>query len=555
MDDRDPIDADGVARAVALLEALATDRGRLARLDAGERRRLLEAAGRLAHPAPDEKRRLHKALRRNDRDRRRARDGELLAATAIRNLPSSPLRLVAQVARLLPAAVADAPRRAAPPSEGAAAQSRRWGTPLPGPTSAGGAEPSQGSAFDHPRELDRPRACYVCKRPYRRLHFFYDALCPSCAELNFAMRTQRANLDGRVALVTGARIKIGYQTVLILLRAGARVVATTRFPRDAATRFSREPDAEKWRDRLDVHGLDLRHLPSVERFARHLERTLPRLDVLVNNAAQTVRRPPGFYHHLLAIEERPPPDEARPFLVAHEALVREVTGEAATPTEALAARGTPAGLVAWQGGARAVGLTDSARLSQLACAPGDEAGPEAFPPGMVDGDRQQVDVRALNSWRMTADLVSTTELLEVHLVNAVAPFVLVARLRRLMARDRTDEKHVINVSAMEASFSRRKKTEKHPHTNMAKASLNMLTRTSAADFARDGVFMNSVDTGWVTDEDPVHHVARKQAVHDFHPPLDAIDGAARVLAPLFDGLRTGHHAFGIFFKDYQPVDW
>jgi NAD(P)-dependent dehydrogenase (short-subunit alcohol dehydrogenase family) len=140
-------------------------------------------------------------------------------------------------------------------------------------------------------------------------------------------------------------------------------------------------------------------------------------------------------------------------------------------------------------------------------------------------------------------------------VNAVAPFVLTRTLRPLLLSTPGRDKHVVHVSAMEAQFSRRKKTERHPHTNMAKAALNMLTRTSAAEWAEDGIFMNSVDTGWVTDEDPLIHVARKQEEHRFHPPLDSVDGAARVLDPYFTGLSTGEHPFGLFWKDYRPVDW
>jgi NAD(P)-dependent dehydrogenase (short-subunit alcohol dehydrogenase family) len=186
--------------------------------------------------------------------------------------------------------------------------------------------------------------------------------------------------------------------------------------------------------------------------------------------------------------------------------------------------------------------------------PGDEA-TDPFPLGERDGDLQQVDRRPTNSWRMRAGEVPTVELLEVHLVNAVAPFILVSRLKALMARDGSRDKHVVNVSAMEAQFSRKKKTDKHPHTNMAKAALNMLTRTSAVDYASSGIYMNSVDTGWVTDEDPLVHVERKQRVHDFNPPLDAVDGAARVVDPIFMGFNTGHHPWGLFWKDYEPVEW
>jgi NAD(P)-dependent dehydrogenase (short-subunit alcohol dehydrogenase family) len=146
-------------------------------------------------------------------------------------------------------------------------------------------------------------------------------------------------------------------------------------------------------------------------------------------------------------------------------------------------------------------------------------------------------------------------MLEVQLVNAVAPFILCSQLKPLMMRDRTDRKHIVNVSAMEGVFSRRTKTDKHPHTNMAKAALNMLTLTSAPDYAKSGIFMNAVDTGWVTDEDPASIVTRKQAEQDFHPPLDIVDGAARVCDPFFSGLNTGSHLWGKFLKDYFPSDW
>jgi NAD(P)-dependent dehydrogenase (short-subunit alcohol dehydrogenase family) len=142
----------------------------------------------------------------------------------------------------------------------------------------------------------------------------------------------------------------------------------------------------------------------------------------------------------------------------------------------------------------------------------------------------------------------------VHLVNAVAPFVLNARLKGLMLRHPSRDKHIVNVSAMEGQFYRGTKTDRHPHTNMAKAALNMMTRTSAQDYARDGIFMNAVDTGWVTDEDPADLAERKHA-EGFRPPLDIIDGAARVVDPVFDGHRTGQHRFGLFFKDYAPTPW
>jgi NAD(P)-dependent dehydrogenase (short-subunit alcohol dehydrogenase family) len=151
--------------------------------------------------------------------------------------------------------------------------------------------------------------------------------------------------------------------------------------------------------------------------------------------------------------------------------------------------------------------------------------------------------------------VPSPELIEVQLVNAIAPFILASKLKPLMMKDRTDEKHIVNVSAMEGQFARRTKTSKHPHTNMAKAALNMMTFTSAPEYAEQGIFMNAVDTGWVTDEDPVTHAERKQRELDFQPPLDIVDGAARICDPFFSGLLTGEHVWGKFLKDYRSVPW
>jgi NAD(P)-dependent dehydrogenase (short-subunit alcohol dehydrogenase family) len=304
--------------------------------------------------------------------------------------------------------------------------------------------------------------------------------------------------------------------------------------------------------------LDLRHSPSVEIFARFILSTEKRLDILINNAAQTVRRPPKFYAHLIEQENRAAhelSERARPLLRGYEAC------KGALPRHALRG-GTSGGiesnmgLQTWPAGSPGIGILAPAALSQIPCE-FDEAldAGGIFPAGALDADLQQVDLRSMNSWRMTLSDVPTPELLEVQLVNAIAPFILCSKLKPLMMRDRTDEKHVVNVSAMEGKFSRHTKTDKHPHTNMAKASLNMMTLTSAPDYAKSGIFMNAVDTGWVTDEDPAHLALRKEQDHDFQPPLDIVDGAARVCDPFFDGILTGNHVWGKFLKDYKATTW
>ena len=500
---------DEIRRAAETLEALVADPALTEKVAEAEHPRLMIAAGRLSRPTKWE---LKKKSRRQRSERRKLiNDGDRAAraSTGIR------------AART--AAVFTAPTLSLPAPE----------APV--------------------RELSKSTGCYVCKQPFTRLHHYYDNMCGDCAEFNYAKRFQTADMSGRTAYITGARLKIGYQAALKMLRAGAKVIVSTRFPHDGAARFAAEDDFKDWGHRLKVHGLDLRHSPSVEIFARYLCSTETRLDALINNAAQTVRRPIGFYEHLLQREALPWTGLStveKSILSGHYEIRSAIDREAPAPDADQRA------LTSWEGGSVGVGIRESARLSQVRMTYDDRAsGREMFPEGKLDADLQQVDLRGMNTWRMTMADVPTAELLEVTLINAVAPFVLASKLKPLMLRAGTGEVHVVNVTAMEGIFSRGTKTDKHPHTNMAKAALNMMTLTSAPDYAKDGLWMNAVDTGWVTDEDPLVHSLRKQAVHDFQPPLDIVDGAARILDPLFVGLNTGTHASGKFFKDYKPAAW
>jgi NAD(P)-dependent dehydrogenase (short-subunit alcohol dehydrogenase family) len=503
-----------------VLEEIASDRAGLAEIDLELRTRLLTAAGRVSRPERDEQRRLSRTLLRKKKKERRTADEALLDRAGIRRQ------------RLLPVFVTPGPD-----ARLLAAGGVSGGPPRPAAETETETE-----------ELSNARVCYVCKAEMRRPHAFYDQMCGACGDFNFGKRNQTADLTGRVALITGARVKIGYQAAILLLRAGAHVVVTTRFPRDAALRYSREVDFESFRDRLEIYGLDLRHTPSVEAFARHLGHGRRGLDFVLHNACQTVRRPAGFYRHLMELEVGPPsavPELARSILEEYEAM------RAGTPSPRLERKHT-----AGDARAIAVGLHAAPSLSQVALTAEDlDTTPTLFPAGQLDADLQQVDLRSVNSWRLPLDQVGTVELLEVQLVNAIAPFVLNARLKPLLLRDRSNDKHIVNVSAMEGQFYRRFKTDKHPHTNMAKAALNMMTRTSAPDYVKDGIHMNSVDTGWVTDEDPAHIADRKRAENGFHPPLDIVDGAARIVDPIFDGMNTGRHVWGQFLKDYRPAPW
>ncbi len=512
MDKNQPYSAKEIDHCIRLLTHMAENHADLVALPKEQQIDLIKSAGRLSRPDCHQLKQRNKALRKQKKQRLVSSDRKARAATGIRSARE--------------ASVFTAPLQIAD---------------------------DRGSASDGPL-LQSPRNCYVCKAEFTRLHFFYDTMCPRCAQLNYRKRFQTADLRGQVALITGSRLKIGYQATLMMLRSGATVIATTRFPVDSASRYAREKDFGDWGDRLHIYGLDLRHTPSVEIFCSHIEQTYHRLDILINNAAQTVRRPPGFYAHLMDNENRPFIDldkKVRRLMANHQRCMQQIsTSSAPVPAS------EPAVPVSWHGNVPGIGLRKSAQLSQIPYGY-DQSLPAGtvFPRGELDVDLQQVDLRTTNSWRLKLGEIQTAEMLEIQLINAVAPFVLCNKLAPLMKKEHTGRKHIVNVSAMEGKFLRFKKGERHPHTNMAKAALNMLTHTSASELATHGIFMNAVDTGWVTDEDPAHLSRRKQDLHDFQPPLDIVDGAARICDPFFDGINTGKHWSGMFLKDYFPIDW
>ncbi len=348
-------------------------------------------------------------------------------------------------------------------------------------------------------ELKRPVACYVCRESYRKLHFFYHRLCPDCAEFNYQKRVEQPlDLTGRYAIVTGGRIKVGYQTALNLLRAGANVIVSSRFPANAATVYAAEPDYKDWADRLQLVGLDLLNLGRLENWIEEMNQRLPQLDILVNNAAQTLWRPPEYYTSLLAVEQR---------LLPSLNNTRLLTGQSISQAQNL-----PAPIL-----------------------------------------QEPADPREINSWMLELQEIPAREMLEAQVINSVAPAMLCSGLRPLLIKSPHPARFIINVASAEGQFSYPLKTTTHAHTNMAKAGLNMLTRTSAKAYAQHNIYMNAVDVGWISPETP-EPLNQVKIAAGFVPPLDALDAAARIFDPIRQGL-TAKPIWGQLLKNYQPTSW
>ncbi len=389
-------------------------------------------------------------------------------------------------------------------------------------------------------ELITARGCYICKGDFTLVDAFYHWLCPTCAAYSHAKRVQRTDLTGRRALLTGGRAKIGMYIALLLLRDGAALTITTRFPKDAIRRFSSMPDSADWIDRLKIVGIDLRDPTQVIALADDVAADGP-LDILVNNACQTVRRTPGAYAPLVEAESAPLPGGVRlPEMVTFDRISE---AHPASLTGALAEHPLPHHL-----GESAASLTALALRAGSASLDAHLAGTAVDAGGLLP------DLQTSNSWTHVVDQVDPLELLEVQLCNSIAPFLLISRLRESMRQSPARRKYVVNVSAMEGQFSRRYKGPGHPHTNMAKAALNMLTRTSAGEmYEADKILMTAVDTGWITDERP-HQEKLRIAAEGWHAPLDLVDGAARVYDPIVRG-ESGEDLYGCFVKDYKPSPW
>ncbi len=414
----------------------------------------------------------------------------------------------------------------------------------------------------------KPRPCYICKQKYTIVDAFYHQLCPDCAALSHRKRRAGADLRGKRALLTGGRAKIGMHIALRLLRDGAHTTITTRFPRDAARRFAAMDDASRWLHRLRIVGIDLRDLSQVVAFADDVA-SEGRLDILINNAAQTVRRSPGAYAPLADAELVPlvpglwapgQGPELRTYGRTSDRHPHSLEEAVAAHPLLVSAHESETGRETGGHDARTSAATNAQRVTDMALAPGSSSLSRLADGSAIDAAGLVPDTHSVNSWVQAVGDVDPLELLEVQLCNSTAPFILINRLRPSLAaaaaapESASGRAYVVNVSAMEGVFGRGYKGPGHPHTNMAKAAVNMLTRTSAREmFDADRILMTSVDTGWITDERP-HPTKVRLAEEGFHAPLDLIDGAARVYDPIVRG-EAGEDVWGVFLKDYVSSRW
>ena len=393
--------------------------------------------------------------------------------------------------------------------------------------------------------------CYVCKKYYESPHHFYDQLCPKCGDFNFDKRNQKCDFTGKIALVTGGRVKIGYQITLYLLRNNCTVVVTSRFNKDCFTRFTQESDFDLFKDRLTIYPLDLRDLSGVLEFVGYLNNKLPKLDILINNAAQTIRRHPAYYQHLLDVESKPL--DSFNNVSIYQCLPQDFGAlDSAAPNSLMLQLPYNNTSVTFEIQPNKVSsLGRSVLQSQIPVLSSDlNSDLNLFPRGVLDTDSLQVDLSNTTSWDKQLNDIDIFEFAETQVINSWAPFILCSKLKDLMSRNPNQDKFVVNVASMEGKFDYYTKSTKHPHTNMSKAALNMLTRTCGGFLARSRIYMNSADTGWVSEMEQTHLLQKFRTA-----PLNEVDGAMRVLDPIIVGINEGNPVHSLFFKDYKSVTW
>jgi NAD(P)-dependent dehydrogenase (short-subunit alcohol dehydrogenase family) len=175
-----------------------------------------------------------------------------------------------------------------------------------------------------------------------------------------------------------------------------------------------------------------------------------------------------------------------------------------------------------------------------------------FPKGVFDNEGQQLDLSSKSSWSLEADEIPFNEFAEAQVINSWAPFYITCKLKPLMMKSNSFDKFIINVTSQEGYYNPNKKTT-HAHTNMAKASLNMFTATTGNYFKKNNIHLCSVDPGWVSYMSECIKLFENESKKNtfLNIPLDNIDGAMRILQPVYEGIENKTFFSGCLLKNYK----
>ena len=405
--------------------------------------------------------------------------------------------------------------------------------------------------------------CYICKEKFGldNIHSFYGNLCKKCGDYNYSFRTMKLDFTGRIAIVTGGRVKIGYYIATKLLSYGAKVLITSRFPKDALFKFQKDPDYEKWKNNLVVYPIDFRIFESTIKFVQFINDNFPHVDILINNAAQTIRRTASYYKYLLPIETKDLNKEDDKKIIKNDFVnlqnqLKEGEKEQNPSKSKNEIKNALISLMDNKSKEYQEILPLSVIASQIRIME-EKSQPHVT---VMGGDGQPYDFsKGKNSWNFEFDEIPFQEFTEVQIINTWTPYYLCVKLKPLMMQSPFPDKYIVNVTSVEGIFNHYKRSS-HVHTNMAKAALNMFTRTCGSYLKDIGIYMTCVDTGWVSPMNEMNSLLDKDKKNSYenefvNVPLDELDGAMRVLHPIIEGIKNKNYLFGILLKDYVKSPW
>eukprot|EP00039_Didymoeca_costata_P015396 m.260769 g.260769 ORF g.260769 m.260769 type:complete len:1312 (+) comp16214_c0_seq10:98-4033(+) len=406
--------------------------------------------------------------------------------------------------------------------------------------------------------------CYMCRARIDPVETLSERprVCDACEFLNSSKRTQSADLSNTVAVVTGGRCRIGYATAIRLLRLGATVIVTSRFPNTTARKYALEKDWSVWKDKLFIYGLDFRHMPSVAQFTASVASQHPQINLLINNAAQTIRRPLSYTSILAKENAQPLSDEAASRIV-WQSNFGALDGHHLEDGKVFSllslenAESRPEIDEKDDGSAQKVKAKAAVQVKAKAAVKKKVVAKKKTTDAdeiARDKDGEPIDTRKTTTWNTPSLGVDPLEYLEVQFINVHAPWQIIQNLRPcLNAAGKDGKALIVNVTSAEGIFNtggfdetQPSSKKHHAHTNMAKAALNMLTYSLASELSQTNVSVLSVDTGWVSQMVPD---SRAHITSD--PPLTCEDGAARVLDPFIQWAQGVYPPSGKLLRHFQ----